>query len=391
MPLCRECAPTIAICALLLSPLSTAGLPLQKVTVAASDAPDAVCLDGTRPVYYFRPGSGSGALSFTVFLEGGGWCSGVNQSFGGFDSCLSRSKGDLGSSANYPATMDVGYEGGVAMSDDPQVNPRFHNWNVAYLRYCDGASFTGNKAEPVPTAEGTHIYFRGATIFDAVLKSLASNQRLVAHSAWGPHAAWYPTQHAWWGILRRMVSREILCPSRAAWSPAWHGRTKPRKSSCPAARRAAWQCARSRPVAGRVLPSTLTPSVPWRVQSCGSRQSTPECPALASRAGTTTATHWRTRSRGQPSNASLTQGAPRRDWAHPCHICAGTGLAAAISAPGPDATSAPGPDATSAPGLGSLGPRFPRYRQRRYFANLRSVSGTLSTHIGHSEYSHRVL
>ncbi len=99
-------------------------------------------------MYYFEPGSGSGALSFTVFLKGGGWCSSVDQSFGGFDSCLSRSKG---SSANYPATMGVGYEGGVTMNDDPEVDPRFSIRKVAYLRYCDGASFTGNKAEPVPT------------------------------------------------------------------------------------------------------------------------------------------------------------------------------------------------------------------------------------------------
>ena len=74
----------------------------------------------------------------------------------------------------------------------------------AALGYCDGASFTGNKAEPVPTADGTHIYFRGAMIFDAALKSLASNQRMVSESVCGPHAsvifhaacmAWYPAPH----------------------------------------------------------------------------------------------------------------------------------------------------------------------------------------------------
>jgi hypothetical protein len=48
----------------------------------------------------------------------------------------------------------------------------------------------------------------------------------------------------------------------------------------------------------------------------------------------------------------------RRDWAHPCHICAGTGLTPATSAPGlglaPLPTSAPrlgSPPPTSAPGL----------------------------------------
>jgi hypothetical protein len=72
----------------------------------------------------------------------------------------------------------LGYEGGVTMSDDSSVNPRFYNWNAVYVKYCDGASFTGNKAEPVPTSDGTSIYFRGALIFEAVLQSLVNNQRL---------------------------------------------------------------------------------------------------------------------------------------------------------------------------------------------------------------------
>lgn len=27
--------------------------------------------------------------------------------------------------------------------DDETVNPMFHNWNMVYIRYCDGTSFTG--------------------------------------------------------------------------------------------------------------------------------------------------------------------------------------------------------------------------------------------------------
>jgi hypothetical protein len=56
----------------------------------------------------------------------------------------------------------------------------------------------------------------------------------------------------------------------------------------------------------------------------------------------------------------------RQDWAHPCHICAGTGLTHATSAPGlgsAAATSAPGlgsAAATSAPGLGSPMPHLRR-------------------------------
>ena len=37
--------------------------------------PNARCLDGTAPAFYFRPGRGvTGARSLILFLEGGGWC-----------------------------------------------------------------------------------------------------------------------------------------------------------------------------------------------------------------------------------------------------------------------------------------------------------------------------
>lgn len=68
-----------------------------------------------------------------MHMEGGGWC--YNE-----DACLQRSKTDLGSSKNWqPKTELSGF-----LSDDPHFNPIFYNWNVIFLMYCDGASFTGN-------------------------------------------------------------------------------------------------------------------------------------------------------------------------------------------------------------------------------------------------------
>ncbi len=68
-----------------------------------------------------------------MHMEGGGWC--YNE-----DACLERSKTDLGSSKNWPSMT---YLSGF-LSDDPQLNPLFYNWNMIFLKYCDGASFTGN-------------------------------------------------------------------------------------------------------------------------------------------------------------------------------------------------------------------------------------------------------
>lgn len=116
----------------------------------------AVCLDGTPPGYYFRKGElnyckymhsadymrntlifivgmDDGADKWIVYFQGGGWC---------YDEelCLERSRGELGSSKSWPSIMQAD---GI-MSSDKDVNPDFYQWNVAYLKYCDGASFAGD-------------------------------------------------------------------------------------------------------------------------------------------------------------------------------------------------------------------------------------------------------
>ena len=47
----------------------------------------------------------------------------------------------LGSSKSWPPTAD--FPGGL-LSDDQTANPDFYNWNLAFVKYCDGASFAGN-------------------------------------------------------------------------------------------------------------------------------------------------------------------------------------------------------------------------------------------------------
>ena len=93
-----------------------------------------MCLDGSVPGYYWRPGQGS--TKWILHLMGGGWCADGN-------ACLGRSTSRLGSTSSkfYPETMD--FDG--FLSDDPQVNPDFHDWNVVYLIYCDGGSFAGDR------------------------------------------------------------------------------------------------------------------------------------------------------------------------------------------------------------------------------------------------------
>ena len=63
---------------------------------------------------------------------------------------------DATSSKNYNNTADKnnilgGHDGGAhgLFSSNAIVNPDFYNWNKVYARYCDGASFAGDVAEPV--------------------------------------------------------------------------------------------------------------------------------------------------------------------------------------------------------------------------------------------------
>ena len=124
-------------------------------------AKGAVCLDGSPPGYYFRQGHDRGANNWIIHFLGGAWC---------FDeeSCLQRSKTRLGSSSYFPLHPPT-LQG--ILSDNPQVNADFYNWNLVLLCYCDGASFTGNRREPV-SVKGQYIYMRGKKILEVILDQL---------------------------------------------------------------------------------------------------------------------------------------------------------------------------------------------------------------------------
>ena len=59
----------------------------------------------------------------------------------------------------------------VAKSLDPKVNPLMYDWNSVEVRYCDGASVSGDKVTPTVVGNTT-LHFRGRAILDAGIKSL---------------------------------------------------------------------------------------------------------------------------------------------------------------------------------------------------------------------------
>eukprot|EP00850_Spirogloea_muscicola_P012126 SM000077S21600 [mRNA] locus=s77:482328:486100:- [translate_table: standard] len=98
---------------------------------------------------------------------GGGWCNDESE-------CLARSYTSLGSTANIANDLELG----GFFSSDPEQNPDFYNWNVAYMKYCDGASFSGDVEEPV-VVMGRKLYFRGKRIMDAVIDELLQKRGLA--------------------------------------------------------------------------------------------------------------------------------------------------------------------------------------------------------------------
>jgi hypothetical protein len=77
--------------------------------------------------------------------------------------------------------MDGGSNG--LFSNDCAVNPRWCNASMYHFNYCDGASFAGHVAAPVPVAGGGHVYFRGRDILDASIGALLREEGMSAASA----------------------------------------------------------------------------------------------------------------------------------------------------------------------------------------------------------------
>ncbi len=94
--------------------------------------------------------------------------------------CYGRSQGNLGSSTKLPPT---GSMGGL-LSDDCTVSP-LCNYNVVWLAYLDGNSFSGMLEGPVnfttPSGASAPLWFRGRHNIDAVVDAVSRNVMGAAH------------------------------------------------------------------------------------------------------------------------------------------------------------------------------------------------------------------
>jgi O-palmitoleoyl-L-serine hydrolase len=137
-----------------------------------TDYPQARCLDGSPGVYYHHVGTGEGATKWYIHHEGGGWCFSWND-------CRRRSSMDMtdkaengkGSSLfDIPTRVRVP-SGAPFLSTRLRNNPMMRHWNLVFLRYCDGFSFSGT-AGNVTHPDGTTLHFGGTAIREAALTDM---------------------------------------------------------------------------------------------------------------------------------------------------------------------------------------------------------------------------
>ncbi|CAL9245436.1 unnamed protein product, partial [Arabidopsis halleri] len=139
--------------------LMAPSVPMVPLTlIQGADSKGAVCLDGTLPGYHLDRGFGSGANSWLIQLEGGGWCNNHR-------SCVYRKTSRRGSSK----FMEKALAFTGILSNKPEENPDFFNWNRIMLRYCDGASFSGDSQD-----ESSQLFYRGQRIWQVAMEEFLS-------------------------------------------------------------------------------------------------------------------------------------------------------------------------------------------------------------------------
>eukprot|EP00928_Gymnodinium_smaydae_P020121 TRINITY_DN17775_c0_g2_i1.p1 TRINITY_DN17775_c0_g2~~TRINITY_DN17775_c0_g2_i1.p1 ORF type:complete len:401 (-),score=46.01 TRINITY_DN17775_c0_g2_i1:333-1535(-) len=123
---------------------------------------DAKCLDGTSGSLFLRDGSESAKNKFLIYFECGSFCS-------THEDCAVRAKSYLGStSPKYPNNTRLNRP---ALDTSNETNPLMWDWNHVYVRYCDGAYYSGERRDPVTVGEMT-IYYRGRYILNAAFDYL---------------------------------------------------------------------------------------------------------------------------------------------------------------------------------------------------------------------------
>ena len=142
---------------------NAAGAMLCSVDPAID--PRALCNDGTVPVFWVRPGSGTGLHRWVIWLQGGGECIDT-------PSCSKRA---TGGTAQFITSRGFGTaSGGGVLSASPLINPLLNNANTVLLHYCSSDDWSGAAAATgsFDAANPATWHFQGRRIAMASLSTL---------------------------------------------------------------------------------------------------------------------------------------------------------------------------------------------------------------------------
>lgn len=128
------------------------------------------CLDGSSAAFFFRPPVDQPPLAnqtFVFFLEGGGWCNSPID-------CVSRTQSTFGSSARFPPdrTRNPGNGAGY-FADNSLLGREFRSSTLIHVKYCDGASFSGEAS--------VELHAANAQVALGPRRTIAKSQRFSIH------------------------------------------------------------------------------------------------------------------------------------------------------------------------------------------------------------------
>eukprot|EP01084_Bolivina_argentea_P007636 14340_1 len=170
---------SIHIYSIIVSSESNVGYSILLKTAAENSG--ALCLDGSPGNYYINNnGTNIEKNKFVMFMQGGGWCSGLYKSDAKqMNSCWDRRNTSTGSTKSDSKTLNLNnYE---CLENNKSTNPLLYNWTKIYVRYCDGASYSGDLTKPIINENNPSelLYFRGKRILDAIFEDLIKNYNLL--------------------------------------------------------------------------------------------------------------------------------------------------------------------------------------------------------------------
>jgi hypothetical protein len=138
--------------------------PLTKQVIAIPGLPNALCNDGSPPVFYFRPGHAEDRDKWLIVFQDGGACASDM-------ACTTRGRGNRYFLSSTAADVGPTFSADGILSQQPTINPDFAGFNHVFLHYCSSDAYSGDIAR---TIDGAPWQFRGKVIVEALIEQLAT-------------------------------------------------------------------------------------------------------------------------------------------------------------------------------------------------------------------------